>query len=39
VMTFAGLTAAALGGYISSLDALNRLAEAKKELLIEALCR
>lgn len=39
VMIFAGLTAAALGGYVASLDALNRLAEAKKELLIEALCR
>jgi ABC-2 type transport system permease protein len=38
-MAFAALTAAAIGGYIASLDALNRLAEAKKELLIETLCR
>jgi hypothetical protein len=36
---FAGLTAAAVGGYVSSLDALGRLAEKKKELLIETLCR
>jgi len=36
---FAALTAAALGGYVSSLDALNRLGEAKKELLIETLCK
>ncbi len=33
------LAAAALGGYFASLDALTRLAEEKKELLIEALCR
>ncbi len=33
------LAAAALGGYFASLDALTRLAEKKKELLIEALCR
>jgi ABC-2 type transport system permease protein len=36
---FAGLTAAAVGGYVASLGALSRLAEAKKELLIETLCR
>lgn len=36
---FAGLTAAALGGYIASLDPLSILAERKKELLIETLCR
>jgi len=36
---FAGFTAAALGGYFASLDPLSRLAEAKKELLIETLCR
>jgi hypothetical protein len=36
---FIFLAAAALGGYISSLDALTALAETKKESLIEALCR
>lgn len=36
---FAGLAAAALGGYLASLDALSELAEKKKETLIEALCR
>ena len=36
---FAALTAASLGGYVSSLDALARFAEKKKELLIETLCR
>jgi ABC-2 type transport system permease protein len=36
---FAALAAAALGGYFSSLDALTRFAEKKKESLIEALCR
>jgi hypothetical protein len=36
---FALLTAAALGGYFASLDALSRVAEQKKEVLIEALCR
>jgi len=36
---FAGLTAAALGGYVASLDPLSALAERKKELLIETLCR
>jgi ABC-2 type transport system permease protein len=39
VMLFAGLTAAALGGYVASLDPLSILAERKKELLIETLCR
>jgi ABC-2 type transport system permease protein len=39
VMVFAGLTAAALGGYVASLDPLSLLAERKKELLIETLCR
>jgi ABC-2 type transport system permease protein len=39
VLVFVALTAAALGGYVSSLDALGRLAEKKKELLIETLCR
>lgn len=38
-MAFIGLTAAAAGGYVGSLGALSRLAEAKKELLIETLCR
>jgi ABC-2 type transport system permease protein len=36
---FLFLFAAALGGYISSLDPLSALAEKKKESLIEALCR
>jgi hypothetical protein len=36
---FAVLAAAALGGYLASLDALSQLAEKKKETLIEALCR
>jgi len=36
---FAALAAAALGGYLASLDALNKHAETKKESLIEALCR
>ena len=39
VMVFAGLTAAAFGGYMASLDPLSALAERKKELLIETLCR
>jgi len=39
VLVFTGLTVAVLGGYIASLDSLNQLAEEKKELLIEALCR
>jgi ABC-2 type transport system permease protein len=36
---FLFLAAAAVGGYFASLDALTRLAEEKKEVLIEALCR
>ena len=36
---FTLLAAAAVGGYISSLDALTSFAEKKKEKLIEALCR
>jgi len=36
---FVLLAAAAVGGYFASLDALTRLAEKKKEVLIEALCR
>jgi len=39
VALFSGLTAAALGGYFASLDPLSLLAERKKELLIETLCR
>ena len=39
VALFAGFTAAALGGYAASLNPLSRLAEEKKELLIETLCR
>ena len=39
VGVFAALTAAALGGYVSSLDGLSRLAEKKRERLIEELCR
>jgi len=39
VALFGGLTAAALGGYVASLDQLSLLAERKKELLIETLCR
>ncbi len=38
-VVFAALTAGALGGYFASLDPLSRLAEDKKELLIETLCR
>ena len=38
-IAFAALSAAALGGYVASLNALNGLAEAKKELLIETLTR
>jgi hypothetical protein len=33
------LAAAALGGYFSSLDSYTLLAEKKKEILIDALCR
>jgi hypothetical protein len=36
---FAFLAAAAVAGYIASLDTLTQLAEKKKEVLIEALCR
>ena len=36
---FAFLAAAAVGGYFASLEALTQLAEKKKEVLIEALCR
>ncbi len=36
---FTGLAAASLAGYFASLDALTHLAEKKKEVLIEALCR
>ena len=36
---FAVLAAAALGGYVSSLDSFTQLAEEKKEILIDALCR
>jgi ABC-2 type transport system permease protein len=36
---FAVLAAAALGGYLSSLDLFTQLAEEKKEILIDALCR
>ncbi len=38
-IAFAGLTAAAVGGYTASLGAMDRLAEQKRELLIETLCR
>ncbi len=38
-IAFAGLSAAALGGYSASLNAMNGLAEQKKELLIETLTR
>jgi len=38
-IAFAALSAAALGGYVASLNALNGLAEAKKDLLIETLTR
>lgn len=36
---FTLLAAAAVGGYFGSLDVLSRVAEKKKEVLIEALCR
>jgi len=36
---FTFLAAAAVGGYVASLDALSMLAEKRKEVLIEALCR
>lgn len=38
-IAFTALTAAAVGGYVSSLSAMDRLAEAKKELLIETLSK
>jgi ABC-2 type transport system permease protein len=38
-IAFAGLTAAAVGGYTAALRAMDRLAEKKRELLIETLCR
>jgi ABC-2 type transport system permease protein len=38
-IAFVALTAAAIGGYVSSLSALERLAESKKELLIETLSK
>jgi ABC-2 type transport system permease protein len=38
-IAFALLTAAAGAGYVASLRAVDRLAESKKELLIETLCR
>ena len=37
--TESAVAAAAVGGYLASFDALTRLAEKKKEALIEALCR
>jgi ABC-2 type transport system permease protein len=36
---FVGLTIAACSGYVASLDSLDRLAEKKKELLINTLCK
>jgi hypothetical protein len=36
---FVGLTIATMAGYVASLESLDRLAERKKELLIETLCR
>ncbi len=39
VEAFTGLTVVAVAGYIASLESLDRLAEKKKELLIETLCR
>ena len=39
VEAFAALTLATVGGYVASLESLDRLAEKKKELLIETLCR
>jgi ABC-2 type transport system permease protein len=38
-IAFAGLTAAAAGGYTAALGSMDRLAEKKRELLIETLCR
>jgi ABC-2 type transport system permease protein len=39
VEAFAGLTVATVAGYVASLESLDKLAEQKKELLIETLCR
>ena len=39
VGAFLGLTVATLGGYVASLESLDHLAERKKELLIDTLCR
>jgi hypothetical protein len=39
VEAFAFLAVAAVAGYAASLDAMTQLAERKKEVLIEALCR
>ncbi len=39
VEVFGGLTVATVAGYVASLESLDRLAEKKKELLIETLCR
>jgi hypothetical protein len=36
---FAGLTIAAFGGYVASLDSLDRLADKNKELLIDTFCK
>ena len=36
---FVGLTIVTLGGYVASFDSLDRLAEKKKELLINTLCK
>ena len=36
---FVGLTIATFGGYVASLDSLDRLAEKNKELLIDTLCK
>jgi ABC-2 type transport system permease protein len=38
-IAFAGLTVATIAGYFASLSSLDELAETKKELLIETLCR
>jgi ABC-2 type transport system permease protein len=38
-IAFAGLTVATIAGYFASLGSLDELAETKKELLIETLCR
>jgi hypothetical protein len=38
-IAFAGLTVATIAGYFASLGGLDELAETKKELLIETLCR